>query len=258
MATVNISHTPGERHRIATKALAIVGFIALLFIGLALAVYAARYVPTAISRLGAAAVSLSEVFVPGGSDSDLEVIPTGETIPFGDDETATSTGSTATSTPNRDEDEPRNGGGTAAAPRPRPAPVPVAVAQEPFGQPDLVATITGVGYCTSSSADSFRTASEVPEGERGGVRFVIRNAGTNVSGQWEFEVELPTSPAFTYDDAPRQSSLRPNDSKIFTLCFDRPREGSNRSIEVTVDPDRDVSESNENNNSDTETIDIEN
>lgn len=247
--TTTIHH--GRRKGAAITALAVVGFITLVFIGIALAIYAARYIPTAVSRVGSAAVYLSEVLIPGNDNNELEVVP-GDTFPIEEGETiATSTEPVATTTP---------GTGTGVTPTPGQetttvVQVPVTVPVSPYGKSDLVATITGVGYCTSSDTGSFRTASRVPDGERGGVRFVIRNAGTNVTGAWEFEVELPTSPSYTYDSA-RQSSLNPNDSKVFTLCFDRPRDGD-RSIRVTVDQDDDVDESNENNNSDSKSIEIE-
>ena len=97
METTTIRTTSGGGRQAALNALAIVGFIVLVIIGMALAVYAARFVPTAISNIGSAAVYLSSQVFPAGEDTDLVVVPPTETVPFGDEPTVAT--STPTTTP---------------------------------------------------------------------------------------------------------------------------------------------------------------
>lgn len=254
METTTIRTTTRSGARAAAvNALAIVGFIVLVIIGMALAVYAARFVPAAISNVGSAAVYLSsQVFPAGDEEGDLVVVPPTETVPFGDDSVATST---ATST--------EDGTGAPAPVTPRPGtpttvvvPVQVPASTNYHGLPDLVVENVRTGYLTSSDTDSFRASDEVPDGERGAVKFTIANRGTNVSGRFEFEVELPTTRSYTYNSRTQQS-LRPGERIDYVLGFDQTREGSNRTITIEVDPDDDIDESNEGNNRRSVRVDIE-
>lgn len=253
METTTIRTTDTPARRAAVNGLAIVGFIVLVIAGMALAIYAARLVPGAVNS---AAVYLSSTFETSEGDTGLAVVPPAETVPFGDD-AATSTPTSTPSTPAPDSPAP-------AAPAPRPGVpttvvVPVAGTIAPAdysGLPDLAVENVITGYLTSSNTNSFRISSEVPDGERGAMRFTIVNRGTNVSGSFEFEAELPTTRGYTYNSS-RQQSLRPGERVDYVLGFDQPREGENRDMTITVDPDRDIRESNENNNSRTVEIDIE-
>lgn len=251
--TTTISH--GNGRRAAVNALAAVGFIALIFVGITLAIYAARYVPTALSRLSAAAVSLSEDFIPGFGDREdgLDAIP----FDFDADDEATSTPETQEDAEDEGAEDTGTNTGTGGGTQPPPTPIvtPVPVPVEPFGLADLTVVVDAVGYCTSSSPSSFRTSTRVPDGERGGIKFTVRNIGTNVAPKSEMEIELPTSPSYT--QRADVGSMNPNDARVFTLCFDRPRDGDNRRITVTVDSDDDIEESNERNNEASRTIDIE-
>ncbi|MBU2158912.1 hypothetical protein KKD81_00810 [Patescibacteria group bacterium] len=240
----------GPVRRAAVNGLAIVGFIVLILIGMALAIYAATFVPGAISRVGSAAVYLSSVFQPNEEDTDLVVVPPTETVPFGDDIPA-ATSTPATSTPETT---------TPVTPTPgTPVVRVVQVGTTPaplFGLPDLVIENITTGYLTSSDTSTFRASSRVPDGERGAIKFTIANRGTNLSGRFEFDAELPTSRSYTYHSG-NQDSLKPGERIDYVLGFDQAREGDDREITVTVDPDRDISESNEGNNSRSVTIDIE-
>lgn len=257
METTTTITTKRNGRTAAINALAVVGFIALVFIGIALAIYAARYVPTALSRVGSAAVYLGSVFTPADEDADLEVVP-GETIPF-DEETPVATSTPATGEPTTQP--------TTNTPRPTPTqgqtttgtyPVggTVAVPQAPYGKADLAVSVVSVGYLNSADTDSYRVSSEVPDGKRGAIKFVVTNVGTNVTGSWKFKATLPTSPSYTFT-SPSQKSLNPGDKIEFVLGFDKTKEGNNRTIEIVVDSGKDVSESNENNNEVSKTIDIE-
>lgn len=255
METTTIKTTQTNDRRAAINGLAIVGFIVLLFIGMALAVYVARFVPTAISNVGSAAVYLSsQVFSPNGDDADLVVITEPETVPFGEDEDTET--ETATTTPT----SPTTGTGTE---NPRPGtpttvvvPIQVPAATNYHGLPDLVIEDIQTGYLTSSNTNTFRASNEVPDGERGAIRFTIANRGTNISDRFDFEVELPTTRSYTYKSKAQQS-LRPNERIQYVLGFDSAREGNNRTITIEVDTGNDVTESNERNNTRDVSIDIE-
>lgn len=237
----------------AINALAVVGFIALVFVGIALAIYAARYVPETVARLGAANVYFSSIF--GGdenSDDDLEVVP-GDSVPFPDDEGPT----TDEEVPSLDEDEPAPATPTKPT-TPRPTTptviqVPVTVPVTPYGDPDLSVRLLATGYLRTADTDSFVRDNEVPEGERPAVKFRVTNTGTNHSGAWEFEAKLPTTSSYTFKSR-RQASLAPGQYVDFTLGFDRPKDGE-QTIKITIDSGDDVDESNERNN--TLSIDIE-
>lgn len=250
-----ITSTTTTRRSAAINGLAIVGFAALVIAGMALAVYAARFVPGAVSQIGSAAVYLSSQVFTGGSneDTDLVVVPSTDTISFGEDtatSTATSTVATATTT-------------TTVAPTPQPGtpttivvPVAVPASVNYHGLPDLVIESVQTGYLTSTDTSSFRASKVVPDGERGAVKFAVVNRGTNVSGSFRFSAELPTSPTYTYDSRDQQS-LRPGERIEYVLGFDRTRTGDNRTITIEVDSRNDVAESNERNNTHTVEISID-
>ncbi|HWH16495.1 MAG TPA: CARDB domain-containing protein [Candidatus Paceibacterota bacterium] len=255
METTTIRTTNGDgARRAAVNALAIVGFIVLLFIGMALAVYAARFIPAAVSNIGSAAVYLSSQVFPSEDEGDLVVVGDPETVPFGEDEVA-ATSTPATTTPTT------GTGGTVTNPRPGTpttvvVPVQVPASTNYHGLPDLVVESVVTGYLNTSDTSSFRASDEVPDGKRGAVKFTVINRGTNVSGRFEFEVELPTTRTYTYNSRSQQS-LRPGERIEYVLGFDRTREGQNRTIAITVDPDDEIDESNERNNDRSVSIDIE-
>lgn len=255
ITTTTTDRTPRQA---ATTALALVGFLALILIGIGLAIYAARYVPAALNRLGAGAVSLSSVFSPSGEDPELAVVipdpdapfepvtETEEEISFGGDTapTASTGGSTAGT----------GGTGVVAGP-PRTITVPVVIPPPaPYGRADLAVEITATGYCTSDRTSSFRSASRVSSGDHAGIQFTVSNIGTNVSGRWDFEYELPTSPTLSRT-VTNQRALNPGDRVDYTLCFSEARTGT-RTVTVRVDSGRHVDESNESNNTASARLDI--
>jgi len=237
----NFQLTPARQA--VVNGLAIVGFIALVAAGIALAVYATRFVPTVVNRIGLAAVYLGSAFNPS-PDNGLSVVPTPSatsTISFGNGTTTapTTSGTKPVAT------TPAPGVKTAGT-----YPIGGAAAASPvsfYGLPDLMVTVSAIGYLDTSSADSFIASATVPDDKRPAVRFIVKNIGTNVSGTWRFEASIPTRGTFDYD-SPLQQSLAPGDSIDYTLGFDRAREGTDQPITLTVDSDTRVTESNENNN----------
>lgn len=243
----DIEHTSSSRQT-ATMVLAAAGFIALVALGIWLAVYSARFVPSVVGSIGSAAVSLGSVFKPS-PESSLSVVP-----PSTSTSTATTTAETAAPP-----------GVPVAPPVSSPAkPAPVKAGPEttdtyaiggsssvpgtPYGFPDLVVQIHAVGYLASTSADSFIASTTVPAGSRPAVRFTIKNSGTNVSGTWRFSASIPTQTAYIFE-SPQQQALNPGDSIDYTLGFDQANRGANKTISITADFLNTVTESSEGNNS---------
>lgn len=239
--TTTTVERPGGARRAAINGLAVVGFVALLFIGITLAIYAARLLPNLESQLGAANVYFASIFGGDEEDNGLEVVP-GESVPFEDgrndeDASATTTEPVATTT---------SPSTPAVTPTPRVVAVPVPGTHNLYGKADLSVRLVEVGYLRTSSVDSFVKASRVPDGERPAFRFRVTNIGTNESGRWQFEANLPTRPRYTYKSRD-QVSLMPGQFADFTLGYDRPRDGENN-VTIEIDSGNDVNESNENNN----------
>ena len=245
---MNTNTTITSTRQTAINGLAVVGFVTLVTLGVSLAIYSARYVPAAIGRLGAAAVSLSQIFNPG-TEPTLSVVSTASTtISFGN---ATSTTARATSTP------------IASTPKKSAPTIPTTAGDKTnetyeiggtggtptlSGLPDLVVNITSVGYFTSTSTDSFVASSTVPSGNRPAVTFTIKNIGTNATTMWRFSASIPTSSNFIYQSVPQQS-LNPGDYIEYTLGFDQANAGTDKMISITANFDHTVAESNTSNNS---------
>jgi hypothetical protein len=225
------------------NALAGIGFIAILGLGMLAAVYLARFVPTAVSGVASAIVSVSSVFFPSDEGNGIVIIP--PTVPGGvsttttPGEIATSTGSTgAVSNPGTPGGE-QTGTyliGTTT------------VSTNPYGLPDLVPTIIATGIMTGTTTNSFVATSTPSTKDRIGIRFSVKNEGTNVSGVWRFSVVIPTDSAYVFE-SPIQQSLNPGERVEYTLGFDRARAGTNQKISIRADFSNLVNESNESNNS---------
>lgn len=252
ITTTTINRNNGRRT--AVNALAIVGFIALIIIGIGLAIYTAQYAPKIASKLNGAAVSLSSIFHPNSDNASLQVVTATTTLPFsGDATTATTSLPAATSTtPNTGT---KTGTGTAGPTKYVTVTTTTTVA--PYGDPDLTVTITDVGYLrTKNDTDTFVASDSVSSGRDGAVKFTVKNIGTNVTGDWKFQLTLPTSSSNSTFTSPTQDSLKPGESVDYILGFQHSRSGNDRAITVKVDSGKDVSESNEGNNYDSATIDL--
>lgn len=120
---------------------------------------------------------------------------------------------------------------------------------DPSGVPDLSIQILATGIVsttTASTAESFTPKSSVLQGERPAIQFSVKNIGTNESGEWNFNAQIPTSLEGGDFTSASQQSLRPGDFVIFTIAFDVLRNtGENRarflvdpSARITKDPNR--------------------
>lgn len=230
--------TENQTRLAALQGLAIFGFLALVALGMWLAISSARYVPTAVSKLSAAAVALSSVFTPAPEP----VATSTPVIVFGEDAFATST--TPTTTPVTKPVATSAGtpssntyliGGTPSGTAPL------------SGLADLTVEIKAVGYLSGPDATTFTASSSIPSTMRPAVKFVIKNIGTNATGAWRFTATIPTQTAYIYESVPQQN-LNPGDSIEYTLGFDQANRGANQTISISVNKDRAISESNTDNN----------
>lgn len=254
METTTIRTTTTDTRRAAVNGLAIVGFIVLVILGMALAVYAARFVPATISRIGSAAVYLSGQIFSLEGDSALEVVTPDETVPFGEND-----GAVATSTPLTPVfpgEQPPATTPVAGTPTTITVPVQVPASTNYSGLPDLAIENVQTGYLRTDDVSSFRASNEVPDGEKGAVKFTVINRGTNVADDFDFDFRINTSPSISKNYKVSRN-LRPQERIEYTLWFDRVSARDNRTITIDIDPDNDVAESNERNNEDTVSIDIE-
>jgi len=257
--TINVTKTRGP----AVNALAVVGFIALILIGMAVAIYAARFVPAALSNIGQAAVSLSNVFTPDARESGIEVVPTYTnnggavvTLPIGT--TTTSTTENPAMTPSTPAYTAPPGANYTTPLPPTYRVVTVPISSTYYGDADLSIEILAIGYVTrDNTSSSFRESSRVPEGEQGAVKFRIFNSGTNASGRFEYEASVRNAARRTETATNRAPSLNPGISVITYAYFDA-RKSGDTDITIEVDTDNDVRESNERNNSDTADIRVRN
>lgn len=229
----------------AVNALAIIGFVALVGGGISLAVFGARFVPTAVSGLSSAAVSLSSVFV--GNNEPKTDDTTATTTPATTEETATTTPAVATTTPAVATSTPTKP--VTVTPSPGQQTVDVSqVGGTPalFGQADLVTTITANGYFTATSTTNLIATTTIPtNAAHVVVRFKIQNKGTNIApAGWAFTANLPSG-IKTY---PSQQSLLPGERIEYELYFDRPASGSTPTVSISADVNNFVGESNEANN----------
>ena len=237
----------------AVHGLAVVGFIALVVFGMLLAVYSARFVPTAVSRLGAAAVYVGSVFAPAPKPA-LSVVPNATTtLPFASSTPATSTPAATPKTPTKpvapSYPTPKAGQETSTTTQISGTHGGAAL----YGLADLAVVIDQKGYLATTSAQSFVASSTVPSGSRPAIVFTVKNIGTNVSGSWNFTATIPTATSYVYT-APAQQSLRPGESIQFTLGFDQANKGSGKVISIHINPNGSDSNSANNNASTTLTI----
>ena len=239
---MNINET-GEKGTV-TKAtvngLAIVGFTALILGGVFLAVYAASYVPQALSRL-AGAVSLSTQ-EPQNTDTETPSTTTTKNTDTNDAQTKKDTTDTVTTT----DTTPKTGG-------------PLLVPQQPrviyngprlYGLPDLAIVSIEGGYFRNGR---FVEDNDVPNNRDAGVRFIVQNLGTNTVSDFRIKVEVEGE-----DDALGVGGLLyPNGTQLFTVRISDPKEGERLDVDVSLDYQNRIAETNERNNDESVRLDID-
>jgi hypothetical protein len=330
--------------RVAIRALAVLGFVALLSVGMWGSVQLARSVPNAFSALAAAVVSLTQVFIPAGEEIVLATpsatqsanapftlswthekksldgsytfrydcadgvsfsspLPSGEMVtvfcntPFNFLNSGNAIALTALSANNRFVDVTLyvdftpNGqsrptitgsklitientgitgsqgttGTTPTTPVPTTPITPTApvtptpgvktetveviggpTQSNPNGPTDLTARVIEIGVVDKTTG--VFTASSTPKRtERVGVRFVVENIGTRRSGEWNFNVVLPTLPSHIFSSQ-MQQALGPGDRIEFTIGFDSFIDATQGDIVINIDPSNRLNENNKANN----------
>ena len=257
---------PTPARQAATTGLAVVGFIALVVLGIWLAIALARYVPSVFD--GSLGAYVGSIFTTGSATttlpSSLAVVPTSSTtIPFGNSTASTSSASsTLVAAPASPARTTYNSGPapvyyrTVTTSYPTPGSTPVLQGPATYhGLPDLTIKIQAVGYLTGSSANSFIVSSVVPSGMQPAVEFTITNIGTNVAPVSRFFASIPTRTNQRYESATQQA-INPGDSIQYVLGFTQATTGANQTISVTANFDGAVRESNVNNNTATARITI--
>ncbi len=129
----------------------------------------------------------------------------------------------------------------------------VAPAASYYGLPDLAISLIGTGIISNGQ---FIQTPYAGADDTVGIKFAVRNIGTNVSGPWTLRLTMPSRTTPNYD-SPYQQSINPGDEMIFTASFDSPiAQGINTGY-ITVDPLNLIDESNKMNNSLTVPFNIE-
>ena len=127
------------------------------------------------------------------------------------------------------------------------------VAPSYYGMPDLAISLIGTGIISNGQ---FIETPYAGANDTIGIKFAVRNIGTNVSGPWTLRLTMPSRTTPNYDSG-YQQSIAPGDEMIFTASFDSPvAQGVNTGY-ITVDPLNLIQESNKFNNSLTVPITIE-
>ena len=233
-------HDTHTTEKATMNGLAIIGFIGLVIAGMLLAVYAARYVPGALSRLSSAVYLSSDKTDTGTTDTNEDPTPEPEApvvVPdtSSDDHT----------------DTPSTGGPQYVAPKPTPTYTYTTTTEKPLsGRADLALSGVRVGYFRGST---FVEDDQVPDGRDMALKFTVRNGGTNKASGWGIRVKVEGERTATGAGG----LLYPDGSQTFTLRVTNPEAGSNREISIEVDYQDDVDESNERNNDRTVEIDVE-
>jgi hypothetical protein len=227
---------PGDGHGTEVKnatlsGFAIVGFIALIAGGIFLAIYAASYVPSALSRLASAVILSSDP--AQNTETPVEEKP--ETVQAPEEEEKPAAETPATT-----------GGPQVVTPptTTRVTPTVTTVVQSGprlYGLPDLALTSLEGGYMRGST---FIEDDRVPKNRDAAVRFVVRNVGTNVASDWRIRVDVEGEDTATGIGG----LLYPGGSQAFTLRITDPKEGEEIGIDIEIDYNNRIAESNERNN----------
>jgi len=226
----------------ALNSLAIVGFIALIIIGILATIYAASFIPKMFSSSGSQSNGATAYLSTPTPDTSTTVsnmtqstTETTQTTPV--DTTATQqTTQTATNpvTTIYKYITIPSGGTTASY----------------YGTSDLAITIVDRGYFLNGV---FISSTYVPTGYQGAVKYRVLNSGTNVSGSYRVDIWVNT-PSGTDTDSVTGSSIAPGGAVQGTGNFDSPARGT-ATIRLTV-VSLSGTETNTSNNTVTSTISL--
>ncbi len=237
---------------IAVNTLAIVGFLALIFIGIGLAIYSSQFVPTAVTKLSSnshstapvGTVSTSYTTIPfSNTPATTTTIASNAPAPSYGAAPSYATSTTTYTNPSSYTSTPSSYGTNYSTRYPASA----GAAHALYGLPDLATNIVATGYLTNGPGSAFVASPIVPVGAVAAIQFTIANDGTNSTGAWNFIAQIPTDNGYTYT-SPTEGNMNPGDHTLYTLSFDQVPPGQNEPVRVIADPNNYLQESNEANN----------
>jgi len=124
-----------------------------------------------------------------------------------------------------------------------------------LGKSDLSITLIGTGIIDPATKQFVQT-SYAGANDTVGIKFEIKNIGTNITGIWKLRLNMP-SRTTPYYDSEYQISLKPGDAIEYVASFDNPTTQGINTAYVTADPLNQIDESIESNNSLTVPIKID-
>jgi len=115
-----------------------------------------------------------------------------------------------------------------------------------YGNADLLIDLIGIGFVDEKTGILYYS-NEVGKNNIIGVKFQVKNIGTNISGQWKLKIIMPskTTPEYISD---YQISLKPGDRIEYTASFENPIETGNLTGYIIADYTNNVVELLESNN----------
>lgn len=115
------------------------------------------------------------------------------------------------------------------------------------GKPDLEISLISTGIIDPATKKYIQTNYGGYNDEIG-IKFEVKNVGSNVSGSWKLRINAP-SRTTPYFDSDNQVSIKPGDKIVFTATFDSPSAVGINTAYITIDPLGLIDESSKSNNS---------
>ncbi len=115
-----------------------------------------------------------------------------------------------------------------------------------YGNPDLSIDLIGVGFVDQKTGILYYS-NEIGKDNIIGVKFQVKNIGTNISKEWRLKIIVPskTTPEYISD---YQISLKPGDRIEYTTSFENPVDTGNLTGYIVIDYTNNIIESSESNN----------
>lgn len=115
-----------------------------------------------------------------------------------------------------------------------------------YGKSDLSINLISTGVINKYTGQFYQT-NYIGSNDIVGIRFEVKNIGTNISGTWRLRLVMPskTTPEYNSD---YQISLKPGDRIEYTASFEKPTKTGNNTGYIIADYFNNVDESIESNN----------
>ncbi|MFA5935104.1 MAG: CARDB domain-containing protein [Candidatus Paceibacterota bacterium] len=115
-----------------------------------------------------------------------------------------------------------------------------------YGKADLSISLIGVGIVDKNTGQFYQT-DYAGSNDIIGVKFGVKNVGTNISGIWRLRLVMPSKTTPNYD-SDYQISLKPGDRIEYVASFEKPLKTGTNTGYVVADYFNNVDESVESNN----------